>query len=63
MEPTPQQLARVEERGYRSFLRTNEDGSQELIFVYKDHNRLEFTRRSDRWASWSAPTYFDEIYD
>lgn len=63
MEPTEKQLAHVEQRGYRSFLREHEDGSQELLTIYRDGHQAELATRSDKWSTWSAPIRFEEIYE
>lgn len=63
MKPNEKQLQYVEERGYRSFLREHEDGSQELLTIFKDGHSAHLASRSDKWETWSAPIYFEEIYD
>ena len=63
IKPTPEQQAKAESRGYRAFKITHDDGSEQLIFVYRDSSLAHVARRSDRWSSWSAPTYFQEIWD
>jgi len=63
IKPTEAQQARVEERGYRSFLLTLDDGSQQLIDVYRDGHLAHVACRTDRYSSWSVPVYFQEIWD
>lgn len=63
IEPTDDQQAQVEARGYRQFLTEHADGSQQLITVYHLTSLVELATRPDRWASWSAPVWFQEIWD
>jgi hypothetical protein len=58
---TTEERVRVQLRGYRTFIRDHEDGSQELIIVHDDSTLVTHATRADRWKSWSAPTYFLEI--
>ena len=64
-EPTPtaDQVARVQERGYRSFLQTNDDNSQTLIQVFTESHLLQIAHRADPWSTWSAPVYMEEIFE
>lgn len=61
--PTEKQLAHVQERGYRSFIKEAEDGSQILLTVFSDSTLVQMAERPDKWSRWSAPTYFEEIYE
>lgn len=63
MEPSEKQLQYVEGWGYRSFLRQSEDGSQELLTIFKGEHKAHLATRSDKWETWSALIYFKEIYD
>ncbi len=64
-EPTPTdiQIAHVQERGYRSFLQTNDDNSQTLIQVFAGSHLLQIATRSDPWSTWSSPVYIEEIFE
>ena len=63
IKPTEAQKARVEERGYRAFLITDPDGSQQLITIYRDSHLAHVAERTDKWATWSAPYYLQEIWE
>jgi len=63
IKPTEAQQARVEERGYRAFKITHPDGTEGLIFVYRDSHLAHVASRPDRYSSWSAPIYFQEIWE
>ncbi len=64
-EPTPsdEQKQHVAERGYRSFLSTNDDNSQTLITVFAESHLLQIATRPDPWATWGAPVYMEEIFE
>lgn len=62
-KPSEKDLARVTERGYRSFIREDEDGSQTLLTVFDGSTLVEMAFRPDKWSRWSAPLYFEEIYE
>jgi hypothetical protein len=61
--PTVEQKARVEARSFRMFLIEHEDGSQQLINIFHDSHLAQLASRRDRWASWSAPIWLQEIWD
>lgn len=61
--PSMEAWEKIRARGYRQFLINHEDGSQQLITVGFTSPLVELARRPDRWSSWSAPTYFQEIWD
>lgn len=63
IEPTPEQQAYIDGRGYRAFKITHDDGTEQLIFVYRDSHLAHVARRPDRYSSWSAPIYFQEIWE
>lgn len=63
IKPTTEQQAHIDQRGYRAFKLTLDDGSEQLIFVYKDSHLAHVASRTDRWSSWSAPVYFQEIWE
>jgi len=58
---TTEERVRVQIRGYRSFIRDHEDGSQELITVHDSSTLVQYATRPDRWTSWSAPAWFQEV--
>ena len=61
--PSDSQKQHVTERGYRSFLQTNDDNSQTLIQVFAGSHLLQIAHRADPWSTWSAPSYMEEIFE
>jgi hypothetical protein len=61
--PSEAQLATVKNRGYRSFIQENKDGSQVLLTVFSKSTLVQMAKRTNKWSTWSAPTYFEEIYE
>lgn len=58
---SPEDRVRIQVRGYRMFVLTHQDGTQEFVRVHDDSTIVEHATRPDRWSSWSAPRYFVEI--
>lgn len=63
IKPTSEQKSRVEARSYRMFLIEHEDGSQQLINIFHDSHLATLASRDNRWDSWSAPIWLQEIWD